>query len=65
MWAPSVAAILRATKKGLNGPYINPKCKNIWKYSFEMVHYAGAGAAKKLAGSSALWEEKEHKEIVL
>ena len=32
-----------------------------WKKSREQ----GAGAAKKLAGSSALREDKKHKEIVL
>ena len=39
--------------------------KNRSRSQSRLEKKSGAGAAKKLAGSSALWEDKKHKEIVL
>ena len=41
------------------------KKKNRSRSRLEKKSGTGAGAAKKLAGSSALREDKKHKEIVL
>ena len=40
-------ATLRDARKGLNGLHINPKCKNILKYSFEMVHHTNTYRLKR------------------
>ena len=47
-----------------------PEPEPLWKKTrirsrSRLEKKAGAGAAKKLAGSSALLEDKNHKEIVL
>ena len=62
-WEASVGAGARWSRVFL-APWSRSRLKKTRSHS-RLEKKSGAGAAKKLTGSSALLEDKKHKEIVL